>query len=126
MVVAGIIVSNGQILIARRSYPPALAGLWEFPGGKVEDDESLIDALVRELREELGIMVQVDAEFESTSGPWSSVDDEHVLRAFFASVIAGDPTPGHSHDAIDWVEPGRLGSLDLLPADRAIAAALAG
>ena len=125
MVVAGIVVANGQILLARRSYPPALAGLWEFPGGKVEDAESLDDALVRELREELGIMVQVDAEFESTSGPWTLGEDQ-FLRAFFATLVAGEPTPGHSHDAIEWIEPGRLAALDLLPVDRAIAAALAG
>ncbi len=125
MVVAGIVISNGQILVARRSYPPALAGLWEFPGGKVEADEALDDALVRELREELGIMVQVDAEFERTSGPWPLGDDT-FLRAFFATIIAGEPTPGHSHDAVQWVDPSSLGSLDLLPADRAIAASLAG
>lgn len=125
MVVAGIVVANGRILVARRSYPPGLAGQWEFPGGKVEPDEALDDALVRELREELGIMVQVDAEFESTSGPWA-LDADEFLHAFFATIIAGEPTPGHSHDAVEWVEPAGLGSFDLLPADRTIARALAG
>ncbi|MDA8440698.1 MAG: (deoxy)nucleoside triphosphate pyrophosphohydrolase [Propionibacterium sp.] len=124
MVVAGIVVSKGRVLVARRSYPPEIAGSWEFPGGKVEPGESADSALARELHEELGITVQVDAEFESTSGPWP-LDAERVLHAFFATIVAGDPAPGHSHDEIRWVEPGSLTTLDLLPVDRAIAAALA-
>ncbi len=115
MVVAGIVVSKGRILVARRSYPPALAGSWEFPGGKVEPGESADDALARELHEELGITVQVDAEFETTSGPWP-LDADEMLHAFFATIVAGDPVPGHSHDEVRWVEPSAvLGSSSCCP-----------
>lgn len=124
-VVAAILVGGGAVLVARRTGPGALAGRWEFPGGKVEPDETLPEALVRELREELGVTIQVDAEFESTSGPWP-IDDRHVLHVFFATLVAGEPAPLGSHDEVRWVDADELLSLDLLDADRPVAAALAG
>ena len=61
IVVAGALISNGALLVAQRARPPELAGLWELPGGKVTPGESDAAALARELREELGVDVEVGA-----------------------------------------------------------------
>lgn len=60
LVVAGVLVEDGRVLLSRRKAGSHLEGMWEFPGGKVDAGESPTEALVRELREELGIEVIVD------------------------------------------------------------------
>lgn len=123
-VVAGVVVSRGDVLCARRSRPEHLAGRWEFPGGKVEQGENPREALRRELQEELGITVQVDAEFESRHGPWP-IDADHEMRAFFATLVTGEAEVGDSHDEICWLPVAELPTLEWLDADRPIADALA-
>lgn len=121
---AGVVLSRGDVLSARRSRPEHLAGRWEFPGGKVEDGETLQDALRRELREELGITVQVDAEFESRHGPWP-IDDQHEMHVFFATLVKGEPQAGDAHDELCWLPVQELPTLEWLDADQAIVSALA-
>ena len=60
LVAAGVLAKSGRVLLQQRSDPPQLAGLWEFPGGKVDPGETLEKALARELNEELAVKVCVE------------------------------------------------------------------
>jgi 8-oxo-dGTP diphosphatase len=113
IVVGAAIVRDGRLLAARRSAPPALAGGWELPGGKVEAGESEADALVRECREELGVAV---AAGERVPGEWLLRDDL-VLRVYLARIVAGEPRSLEDHDEIRWLTRAELFSVAWLPAD---------
>ena len=112
-----------RILCARRSAPAALAGKWEFPGGKVEPGESDADAIVRECREELGIEVAAGP----LVGGEQPINERFVLRIYLAQALPGQPEPEalEDHDLLLWVRPGSLEDLDWLPADVPVVAALA-
>lgn len=113
VVVGAAIIRDDQLLAARRSAPAALAGGWELPGGKVEADESEVEALVRECREELGVSVQPG---ERVPGEWRLRDDL-VLRVYLATIVAGDPQPLEDHDELRWLPAARLDEVAWLPAD---------
>ncbi len=120
IVVAGALISAGRLLVAQRLRPPELAGLWELPGGKVATGESDADALVRELREELGVGVTVGARL----GVDVEMKAGMTLRAYRATLAAGSPQP-HDHRALRWVTADELDDLPWVPADRAWLADLA-
>lgn len=121
LVVAGIIVSDGRVLAAQRSYPDALAGRWEFPGGKAEPGEDARAALVRELREELGVIVAVGAELPGPDAECWPINERLHMRAFWCH--GGDAAVvGEGHHLLRWVEPEDLPELDWLPADVPLAA----
>ncbi|MDR0183531.1 Nudix family hydrolase [Lysobacter arvi] len=121
-VVAGVIRdARGRVLLARRTEGRDLAGLWEFPGGKHEPGESAEAALARELREELGIDVDIGA-------PLINVPQRYPdkrLRLDVRSIVAWR---GHARglegQALVWVPPQKLGSYAMPPADRPVVAAL--
>lgn len=119
LVVGAIIVDSlsapSAVLAARRSKPPELAGKWEFPGGKVEVGETPPEALTREIREELGVDIQVGHELTHTDGAWP-VSEKYALLLFFAT-SPQQPEPGDSHDALRWLTWSQLGSVDWLPSD---------
>ncbi len=117
-VVVGAVLTDGagRVLAARRSSPPG----WELPGGKVEDGETEAAALVRELREELGITVEVGARV----GPDVPIAAGLVLRAWTAVLVAGEPT-AFEHAELRWLARDRLDTVDWLPADRPVVAVLA-
>ena len=117
VVVGAVIVREGRVLAARRTRPAELAGQWEFPGGKAEEGETLSEALVRELQEELNSTIRVLDEVGDPGSPWR-ISDKHVLRLFLATVVAGEPTPGADHDELRWLQPGRLGDVAWLHSDR--------
>ncbi len=114
-----------RLLAARRSTPVELAGMWEFPGGKVEPGETPIEALHRELDEELGVQVTLGAQFTGPhDGGWH-ITDRHIMHLWFAQVIAGEPEPLVEHDELRWLERADWGSVPWLPGDLPIIDALA-
>ncbi|VXB08865.1 Putative 8-oxo-dGTP diphosphatase 2 [Arthrobacter sp. 9AX] len=122
--VGGAIVDRlaepSRLLVARRSAPEKLAGLWEFPGGKVEPGEDPEAALRRELGEELGIEVRVGAELAARPpGGWP-LNDRASMRVWFAEILAGEPEPLEDHDELKWVSlsgPDEVLGLPWIPAD---------
>jgi alanyl-tRNA synthetase len=123
IVVAGALESRGRLLAARRSRPPALAGGWELPGGKVEPGEEPARALVRELREELGVDVEVVGAVPGPlDGDWP-LDDAAVLRVLRCRIERGEPAPGIAHDDVRWLGPGETGGVAWLEPDTAPVAA---
>ncbi|MBI1350001.1 MAG: NUDIX domain-containing protein [Actinomycetales bacterium] len=113
-VVGAVIVDDGRVLCAQRGPGSDLAGLWEFPGGKVEDGESLPAALQREIEEELGCSVAVGTEVTTTTHMYPAV--AVTLTTFYCTLTAGTPRP-HEHAAIRWLRPAELHELEWAPAD---------
>ncbi|MEE1621993.1 (deoxy)nucleoside triphosphate pyrophosphohydrolase [Zafaria sp. Z1313] len=114
-----------RLLAARRSSPEHLAGLWEFPGGKVEPGEDCREALLRELREELGIGAVLGAELVGPTPRGWPLAGTAAMRVWFTEVSDGVAAPLEDHDELRWV---RLGdealALDWIPADLPIVRAL--
>jgi 8-oxo-dGTP diphosphatase len=128
LVVAAVIVDDlaepTRLLAARRTEPPALAGGWEFPGGKVEPGEDPVAALHRELAEELQITVDLGAELCHPDGGAWPIGPEDEMRLWPAVVTSGTPTPTGSHDELRWLPGGQLDQVAWLPADTPIVAQL--
>jgi len=121
VVVGAAIVRDGRLLAARRTEPEHLAGGWELPGGKVEDGETEPEALVREIREELGVGVVLGAR---VGGDWPL--GPYVMHVWLATLADGaEPLPLEQHDALRWVAPADLRSVDWLPGDLEPAEAVA-
>lgn len=114
VVVGGALYDRGRLLAARRSAPPELAGRWELPGGKVEPGESAEQALVRELREELGVETET---LERIPGEWP-LKPGYVLQVWTARLISGEVRPLEDHDALRWLGPREIDAVDWLDQDR--------
>ncbi len=121
-VAAGVLVNaDGGVLIARRLPGTHMAGRWEFPGGKLETGEGPRQGLYRELREELGIDVQVAEPLLKLSHRYA---DRHVhLDVWLVTEFLGEPESLEGQ-ALQWVLPELLHSIDLLEADAPIIDAL--
>ena len=118
-----LIDRDGRTLLAQRPEGKSMAGLWEFPGGKVADGETPEEALVRELREELGIETE-----QSCLSPIAfascGMETFHLLMPLFACrKWDGRPQPMEAQE-LRWVRPERLLDFDMPPADRPLAAQL--
>jgi 8-oxo-dGTP diphosphatase len=111
-VVGAALVRDGRVLASRRTEPPRLAGLWEFPGGKVEAGESDVDALRRELREEL----QVEAEVGERLGGDLPIGETAVLRVYVCRLVAGEPALV-DHDEHRWLSAAELLDVPWIPVD---------
>ncbi|MGF0170446.1 (deoxy)nucleoside triphosphate pyrophosphohydrolase [Streptomyces sp. Marseille-Q5077] len=115
IVVGAALLEAGRLLAARRSAPEELAGRWELPGGKVEPGEAPEAALVRELREELGVAAEV---LERVPGAWP-LKPPYVLHVWTARLLPGSgaPEPLEDHDALRWLGAGELWDVDWLDQD---------
>ena len=115
-VAAGLIRdAAGRYLITQRRGGSHLAGLWEFPGGKLESGETAAAGLRRELEEELSAIFTVGALVETVR--WEYPDRTVTLHFFACRLESGTIAPRESQ-AMEWVEPARLADYDFPPADR--------
>ncbi len=122
-VAAALIVREGRYLITQRKGSVHLGGLWEFPGGKRESDESLEDCLRRELREELGIEIAQPVLFRVIRHEYPEKAVE--LHFFKCAIASGLPRPLGCAD-LRWVAPQELPQFPLPPADQPLVEALQG
>jgi mutator protein MutT len=106
--------SEGKILVARKRAGLPLEGFWEFPGGKKNKGETLEQALVRELDEELGVSVRLISQLSTSL--WTSSRGPIELTAFHCTEASGNFTL-RDHDAIAWVDPHEAMTMKLAPAD---------
>jgi len=113
---AALVDGDGRVLICRRPQGKALAGLWEFPGGKVEPGESPEACLIRELREELDIEVAQAclAPFVFASHAYDSF---HLLMPLFLCRRWNGVVRPLEHEAITWVKPSQMSDYPMPPAD---------
>jgi len=120
-VAVALIMHEGRYLLTRRKADVHLGGLWEFPGGKREPDESLEACLRRELREELGIEISEPVPFQTIRHAYPEKTVE--LHFFRCSIKDGQPRPLDC-EALQWVTPEELARVPLPPADRPLVDAL--
>lgn len=113
-VAAAIIEKDGRILIARRKKEDPLKNKWEFPGGKVEPRETPEECLKRELREELGIDIEVGKFFCSSTFAYSHISIE--LLVYRVTSFSGEITL-NDHTEVTWVSPAELVAYDFPEAD---------
>jgi 8-oxo-dGTP diphosphatase len=116
VIACALIDPDGRVLLAQRPAGKNLAGLWEFPGGKMEPGERPEETLIRELREELGIEVK-----EPCLAPFSfashSYADFHLLMPLYVCRRWEGTLRALEHEAIKWLKPKDMAQLPLTPAD---------
>lgn len=112
-VVGAVIVQGGEVLCAQRG-PGALGGKWEFPGGKIEANETPQVALRRELEEELHVEVHVGDHVDTTTHRYDF--GVVTLTTFLCEVVDGTPV-STEHAALSWLRPSTMHALDWAPAD---------
>ncbi|HEY9567443.1 MAG TPA: (deoxy)nucleoside triphosphate pyrophosphohydrolase [Thalassobaculum sp.] len=121
VVAVALVDVDGRVLIAQRPEGKSLAGLWEFPGGKVDPGETPEAALVRELREELGIDTA-----ESCLAPLTFASHRyetfHLLMPLYACRRWNGTVTAREHRDLAWVRPVRLGDYPMPPADAPLVA----
>ncbi|MGZ8359854.1 MAG: (deoxy)nucleoside triphosphate pyrophosphohydrolase [Allosphingosinicella sp.] len=123
VVAAALVDGARRVLLQQRAPRRALAGLWEFPGGKVEPDELPEAALVRELREELGIEVAADALVPAGFAS-ALVGERHmILLLYVCRTWSGTPQPLDA-SALKWLTPAEMEAGEMPPADRPLIATL--
>jgi 8-oxo-dGTP diphosphatase len=116
VVAAALVDSDGRVLIAQRPEGKQLAGLWEFPGGKVEPGETPETALIRELEEELGITVK-----QACLAPFvfatHTYETFHLLMPLYLIRRWDGEPEAKEHAALKWVRPNDMGQYPMPPAD---------
>lgn len=119
-VVAGVLRREDTVLAALRPAHKREGGLWEFPGGKVDPGESDADALVRELREELGVTVHVGAHIADSVFPYA----HGTVRLVALACVTDDEPAALEHAALRWIDTAALDTVEWAPADLPIVAVL--
>jgi 8-oxo-dGTP diphosphatase len=121
VVAAALIDADGRVLVQQRPPGKPMAGLWEFPGGKIDEGETPEAALVRELEEELGIGVTHACLAPATFASEPLGERHLLLLLYVCRKWAGIPQPRHA-TALRWVYPAQLHALHMPPADRPLIA----
>lgn len=111
---AAIIVEAGKVLLARRAEGEKLAGYWEFPGGKREENETIDECLVREIREELSLDIEVVGEFDTSDYdyPGGQIRLIGLLAEIRDGIISKTV-----HDLVEWIDISAVLDYPLAPAD---------
>lgn len=123
VVACALVDPDRRVLIAQRPEGKSLAGLWEFPGGKLESGESPEEALIRELSEELGISTKT-ACLAPLSFASHSYDNFHLLMPLYVCRKWQGIPQAKEHQALKWVRPQALRDYPMPPADEPLVAAL--
>ena len=116
VVACALIDSDNRVLVAQRPEGKALAGLWEFPGGKLEQGERPEPALIRELSEELGITVKEECLAPLTFASFA-YPEFHLLMPLYICRRWEGQVASREAQALKWVRPGKLRELAMPPAD---------
>lgn len=119
---AVLVNSEGKILIGQRPEGKALAGLWEFPGGKQEEGETVEQCIIREIKEELGVCCKVGDFLLSVSREYAH--GMFKLMVYKAEILDEENLKANVHQALRWVSPAELSHYELPPADDEIIAYL--
>jgi 8-oxo-dGTP diphosphatase len=123
VVAAALADADGRVLLQRRAAGRAMAGLWEFPGGKMDEGETPEAALARELAEELGIRVD-PAALAPVAFASAAVAGAHmILLLYHCRTWRGEPRPLDA-SALKWLRPGEMNADEMPPADRPLIGAL--
>lgn len=123
VVAVALVDAERRILLQQRAPDRAMAGLWEFPGGKMESGELPEAALARELEEELGIIVEADS-LEPACFASAPVGERHMLLLLYiCRTWRGEPRPLDA-SALKWLRPGEMRAEEMPPADRPLIALL--
>ncbi len=123
VVAVALVDADGRVLLARRPAGKPLAGLWEFPGGKVHPDEIPETALTRELAEELGIDVQASCLAPFTFASHAYADFHLLMPLYVCRKWSGIIAPREGQ-RLAWVRPARLADYEMPPADKPLVAML--
>jgi 8-oxo-dGTP diphosphatase len=116
VVAVALVDADGRVLVQQRPPGKAMAGLWEFPGGKVEPGETPEAALVRELEEELGIRTHASCLAPATFAS-EPLGDRHLLLLLYVCRKWQGVAEARHATALKWVRPAQLYALDMPPAD---------
>jgi 8-oxo-dGTP diphosphatase len=114
---AALVAGDGRILLQQRAPDRDMAGLWEFPGGKVEDGETPEHALARELEEELGVTIDVGALAPAAFASHPNRGRHMILLLYLCRHWAGEPQALDA-SALAWVHASDMRSLPMPPADK--------
>lgn len=123
VVACALVDTDNRVLVAQRPEGKALAGLWEFPGGKMEEGERPEETLIRELQEELGITVKAPCLAPLTFAS-HGYETFHLLMPLWICRRWEGTVQRKEHQALKWVRPGALRDLDMPPADAPLIPAL--